>query len=110
MKDMFPRPTFEEGEKWLQFLKRNSADIAHLCVVIATAAIVLWVAWSMLFASPAPEPATVPESVKGAEAAARQQPPWWWDALLNAVKALTPIALPFISNYARKKLKNDDDE
>lgn len=91
------------------WIKRNAADLVHWCVILAAVAFVAWTVFE-LFSAAAPQPQAVPQSAAPETAVRRQQPPWWYDALLDAIKTITPIVLPFISNFARKKFKTENDE
>jgi len=100
------------------WIKRNAADLVHWCVIVVVSAFVAWTVFELFYGvPPQPQPEAVPQSVPDtygfqprSGAAARQQPPWWYNALLDAIKTITPIVLPFISNFARKKFKTEDDE
>lgn len=91
------------------WIKRNAADLVHWCVILAVVVFVTWTVFE-LFSVATPQPEAVPQSAAPETAGQRQQPPWWYNALLDAIKTITPIVLPFISNFARKKFKTEDDE
>lgn len=113
MTDMFPDITPFDDEGVSGWIKRNAADLVHWCTILAAIGFVVWTAVVLaigFFGGGAAESANMAaESAKSAQTVARQEPPWWWTALLDGIKTITPLALPFITNYARKKFNADEE-
>lgn len=106
MSDFFPGIDLRWDDDGISgWIKRNAADLIHWCTILAVVAFVAWSAAAVAVKMLAQAPETAQQA---AQQAASKQPPWWWDAALDVVKAITPLALPFLTNYARKIFKEDE--
>lgn len=122
--DFFPGIDLRWDDKGASgWIKRNAADLLHWCTILGAIGFVTWTAvvlgLGFFFGASDPgavQPEAVPDTLgyepySAGEAPGVEQegPPWWWTAFLDTIKAVTPLALPFVTNYARKKFRIEDE-